>query len=100
MRLTSNDECEILGRIQKVADDGTPGECYAYSITGVKNKRVILFPNDSVTFAVAVGRDYTQRAVKITLESDVRKGKIDTLKGQVRDARRSANPLRASARLV
>lgn len=82
--MISNDECEILGRIQKLTDDGIPGECYMYSITGVKNKRVILLPNDSVTFAVAVGLNYTKRAVNIVLENETRKGKVETVKGQVR----------------
>lgn len=82
--MISNDECEILGRIQKLTDDGIPGECYMYSITGVKNKRVILLPNDSVTFAVAVGLNYTKRAVNIVLENEIRKGKVETVKGQVR----------------
>ncbi|CAF1160122.1 unnamed protein product [Adineta ricciae] len=82
VRLITIDECEILGRIQKITDDGTPGECYTYSITGVKNKRVILLPNDAVTFSVAVGRDYSKRAVNIVLENETRKGKIDTVKGQ------------------
>lgn len=81
--MITNDECEILGRIQKVTDDGIPGECYTYSITGVKNKRVILLPNDSVTFSVALGLDYSRRAVNIVLENEVRKGKVDTVKGQV-----------------
>jgi hypothetical protein len=78
-----NDECEILGRIQKLKDDGVPGECYTFSITGVKNKRVILLPNDSVTFSVAVGFDYSTRAVNIVLDNEVRKGKVDAVKGQV-----------------
>jgi hypothetical protein len=82
-----NDECEILGRIQKLKDDGVPGECYTFSITGVKNKRVILLPNDSVTFSVAVGFDYSTRAVNIVLENELRKGKIDTVKGQVKKFR-------------
>ncbi|CAF0873866.1 unnamed protein product [Adineta ricciae] len=82
VRMISNDECEVIGRIQKLTDDGMPGECYNYSITGVKNKRVILLPNDSVTFSVAVGLDYSKRAVNIVLENEVRKGKVDTVKGQ------------------
>ncbi|CAF0776592.1 unnamed protein product [Adineta steineri] len=82
IRLTNTDECEILGRIQKLTDDGTPGEFYTYSITGVKNKRMILLPNDLVTFSIAVGRDYSKRAVNIILENEMRKGKIDTVKGQ------------------
>ena len=82
--MLSNDECEILGRVQKINDEGVPGECYPFSITGIKNKRVILLPNDAVTFAVAVGRDYSTRAVNIVLENEVRKGKVDTVKGQVR----------------
>ena len=82
--MISNDECEILGRIQKINDEGIPGECYTYSITGVKNKRVILLPNDLVTFSVAVGLNYSKRAVNIVLENEVRKGKVDTMKGQVR----------------
>jgi hypothetical protein len=82
--MVSNDECEILGRIQKLTDDGVPGECYTFSITGVKTKRVILLPNDSVTFSVAVGLDYSTRAMNIILENEVRKGKVDTVKGQVR----------------
>jgi hypothetical protein len=81
--MISNDECEIFGRIQKVSDDGIPGECYTFSITGIKNKRVILLPNDAVTFSVAVGRDYSTRAVNIVLENETRKGKVDTVKGQV-----------------
>lgn len=81
--MITNDECEILGRIQKLTDDGIPGECYTYSITGVKNKRVILLPNDLVTFSVAVGLNYTRRAMNIVLENETRKGKIDTVKGQV-----------------
>ena len=81
--MISNDECEILGRIQKLTEDGVPGECYTFSITGVKNKRVILLPNDPVTFSVAVGRDYSTRAVNIVLENEVRKGKVDIVKGQV-----------------
>jgi cold shock CspA family protein len=82
VRMISNDECEIFGRIQKVSDDGIPGECYTFSITGIKNKRVILLPNDAVTFSVAVGRDYSTRAVNIVLENETRKGKVDTVKGQ------------------
>jgi len=82
--MIANDECEILGRIQKLKDDNIPGECYTYSITGVKNKRVILLPNDSVIFSVAVGLDYSTRAVNISLENEIRKGKIDTVKGQVK----------------
>ncbi|CAF0761612.1 unnamed protein product [Rotaria sordida] len=82
VRMITNDECEILGRIQKLNDDGIPCECYTYSITGVKNKRVILLPNDSVTFSVAVGLDYSTRAVNIVLDNEIRKGKIDTVKGQ------------------
>jgi hypothetical protein len=82
--MIANDECEILGRIQKLKDDNIPGECYTYSITGVKNKRVILLPNDSVIFSVAVGLDYSTRAVNIILENETRKGKIDTVKGQVK----------------
>ncbi len=81
--MITNDECEILGRIQKLTDDGIPGESFTYSITGVKNKRAILLPNDSVTFSVAVGFDYSKRAVNIVLENEIRKGKIDTVKGQV-----------------
>lgn len=81
--MVSSDECEILGRIQKLSDEGIPGECYTFSITGIKNKRVILLPNDPVTFSVAVGRDYSTRAVNIVLESEARKGKVDTVKGQV-----------------
>jgi len=80
--MISNDECEILGRIQKLTDDGIPCQCYTYSITGVKNKRVILLPNDLVTFSVAVGFNYSTRAVNIVLENETRKGKIDTIKGQ------------------
>ncbi|CAF4407626.1 unnamed protein product, partial [Rotaria sp. Silwood2] len=82
VRMITNDDCEILGRIQKLNEDGIPCECYTYSITGVKNKRVILLPNDSVTFSVAVGLDYSTRAVNIILENEMRKGKIDTVKGQ------------------
>ncbi|CAF3951002.1 unnamed protein product [Rotaria sordida] len=82
VRMISNDECEILGRIQKITDDGMPGECYTYSITGVKNKRVILLPNDSVTFSIAIGLDYSRRAANIILENEIRKGKVDTVKGQ------------------
>ncbi|CAF3428799.1 unnamed protein product [Rotaria socialis] len=82
VRMISNDECEVFGRIQKIADDGIPGECFTFSITGVKNKRVILLPNDSVTFSVAVGLDYSRRAVNIILENETRKGKVDTVKGQ------------------
>ena len=85
VRMISNDECEILGRVQKLSDDGIPGECYTFSITGIKNKRVILLPNDSVTFSIAVGHDYSTRAVNIVLENETRKGKVDTVKGQVRD---------------
>lgn len=81
--MISNEECEIIGRIQKISDDGIPGECYTFSITGVKNKRVILLPKDFVTFSVAVGLNYTTRAVNIVLENEVRKGKVDTVKGQV-----------------
>jgi hypothetical protein len=81
--MITNDECEIVGRIQKLTDEGNPGECYPYSITGVKNKRVILLPNDSVTFSVAVELNYSKRAVNIVLENEIRKGKIDTIKGQV-----------------
>ena len=81
--MITNDECEVLGRIQKITDEGIPGECYTFSITGVKNKRVILLPNDSVTFSVAVGLDYSTRAVNIVLENETRKGKVDTVKGQV-----------------
>jgi hypothetical protein len=81
--MITNDECEVLGRIQKITDDSIPGECYTFSITGVKNKRVILLPNDSVTFSVAVGLDYSTRAVNIVLENEARKGKVDTVKGQV-----------------
>ncbi|CAF3361762.1 unnamed protein product [Rotaria sp. Silwood1] len=82
VRMITNDDCEILGRIQKLNDDNIPCECYTYSITGVKNKRVILLPNDLVTFSVAVGLDYSTRAVNIILENEIRKGKIDTVKGQ------------------
>jgi hypothetical protein len=82
--MIANDECEILGRIQKLKDDNIPGECYTYSITGVKNKRVILLPNDSVIFSVAVGLDYSTRAANIILENETRKGKVDTVKGQVK----------------
>ncbi|CAF5169767.1 unnamed protein product, partial [Rotaria magnacalcarata] len=67
---------------QKITDDGIPGECFTFSITGVKNKRVILLPNDSVTFSVAIGQDYSRRAVNIILENETRKGKVDTVKGQ------------------
>jgi hypothetical protein len=81
--MITNDECEIIGRIQKLTDEGIPGECYPYSITGVKNKRVILLPNDLVTFSVAVEFNYSKRAVNIVLENEIRKGKIDTMKGQV-----------------
>jgi hypothetical protein len=81
--MISNDDCEIIGRIQKITDDGIPGECYTFSITGVKHKRVILLPKDLVTFSVAVGKDYSTRAVNIVLENEVRKGKVDTVKGQV-----------------
>ena len=81
--MISNDECELLGRIQKVNEDGVPGECYTYSITGVKKKRVVLLPNDTVTFSVAVGRDQSTRAINIVLKNEVRKGKIDIIKGQV-----------------
>lgn len=81
--MLTNDECEVLGRIQKLNDDGLPGECYTYSITGVKNKRVILLPNDLVTFSVAVALNYAKRAVNIVLENETRRGKIDTVKGQV-----------------
>jgi len=80
--MLTNDECEIIGRIQKLSDDGIPNECYTYSITGVKNKRVILLPNDLVTFSIAVGFDYSKRAVNIVLENEIRKGKIDIIKGQ------------------
>ena len=83
VRMISNEDCEIIGRIQKISDDGIPGECYPFSITGVKNKRVILLPKDFVTFSVAVGLNYTTRAVNIVLENEVRKGKVDTVKGQV-----------------
>ncbi|CAF3081035.1 unnamed protein product [Rotaria socialis] len=82
VRMITNDDCEILGRIQKLTADGNPGECFTYSITGAKNKRVILLPNDAVTFSVAVGLDYSQRAANIVLENEIRKGKIDTVKGQ------------------
>jgi hypothetical protein len=82
--MITNDECEVLGRIQKITDEGIPGECYTFSITGVKNKRVILLPNDSVTFSVALGLDYSTRAMNIVLENETRKGKVDTVKGQVR----------------
>ncbi|CAF3970262.1 unnamed protein product, partial [Rotaria magnacalcarata] len=82
VRMISNDECEVFGRIQKITDDGIPGECFTFSITGVKNKRVILLPNDSVTFSVAIGLDYSRRAVNIILENETRKGKVDTVKGQ------------------
>lgn len=82
VRMISNDDCEILGRIQKLSEDGTPAECYIYSITGVKNKRTILLPNDLVTFSVAVGVNYSTRAVNIVLENEIRKGKIETVKGQ------------------
>jgi hypothetical protein len=81
--MISNDECEVLGRIQKISDEGIPGDCYTFSITGIKNKRVILLPNDPVTFSVAVGHDYSTRAVNIVLDNETRKGKIDTVKGQV-----------------
>ena len=81
--MMSNDECEILGRIQKITDEGIPGECYTFSITGVKNKRVILLPNDSVTFSIAIGHDFSKRAVNIILENQIRKGKVDSVKGQV-----------------
>ena len=81
--MLTNDECAILGRIQKLTDEGIPGECYTYSITGVKNKRVILLPNDSVTFSVAVGPNYAKRAVNVVLENETRKGKVETVKGQV-----------------
>lgn len=81
--MITSDKCEILGRIQKLTDDGIPGECYTYSITGVKNKQVILLPNDLVKFSIAVGFNYTKRAVNIVLENEIRKGKIDTVKGQV-----------------
>ena len=91
--MISNDECEILGRIQKLTDDGIPGECYMYSITGVKNKRVILLPNDSVTFSVAVGLNYSKRAVNIVLENEIRKGKVETVKGQVRYFQRNKGQL-------
>lgn len=82
--MISADDCEIIGRIQKITDDGIPGECYSYSITGVKNKRVILLPKDLVQFSVAVGSDYSTRAVNIVLENEIRKGKVDTVKGQVK----------------
>ncbi|CAF1266558.1 unnamed protein product [Adineta steineri] len=82
VRMITNDDCEVLGRIQKIADDGIPGECYTFSITGIKNKRVILLPNDPVTFSVAVGLDYSKRAMNIVLENETRKGKVDTVKGQ------------------
>ena len=85
VRMISSDDCEILGRIQKLSEDGTPAECYIYSITGVKNKRTILLPNDLVTFSVAVGTNYSTRAVNIVLENETRKGKIETVKGQVTD---------------
>lgn len=81
--MISNDECEILGRLQKISDDGMPGECFTFGITGIKNKRAILLPNDSVTFSVAIGHDYSRRAVNIVLENEKRKGKIDSVKGQV-----------------
>ena len=81
--MLTSDDCEVLGRIQKITDDGVPGDCYSFSITGVKNKRVILLPNDSVTFSIAVGHDYSKRAVNIVLENETRKGKVDTVKGQV-----------------
>lgn len=83
VRMISNDDCEILGRIQKINENNIPGECFPFSITGVKNKRVILLPKDFVTFSVAVGLDYSKRAVNIVLENEVRKGKVDTVKGQV-----------------
>jgi len=79
----SNDECEIIGRLQKLTDDNTPGECYTFSITGIKNKRVILLPNDLVTFSIAVEQNYSTRAVNIVLENEIRKGKVDIVKGQV-----------------
>ena len=91
--MTSNDECEVLGQIQKITDDGKLGECYTFSITGVKNKRVILLPKDAVTFSVALGRDYSQRAVNIVLENEVRKGKIETVKGQVGSIHRRSREL-------
>lgn len=89
--MLNNDECEVLGRVQKLTDDGIPGECYTFSITGVKSKRVILLPNDAVTFSVAVGHDYSQRAVNVLLENEVRKGKVDTVKGQVSRRDRMSN---------
>ena len=81
--MISNDDCEILGRIQKLTENNIPGDCFTFSITGVKNKRVILLPKDLVTFSVAVGLDYSTRAVNIVLENESRKGKVETVKGQV-----------------
>ncbi|CAF0970741.1 unnamed protein product, partial [Didymodactylos carnosus] len=82
VRMLNNEECEVFGKIQKITDDGIPSEFYTYSITGVKNKRVILLPNDPVTFLIGVGLDYSTRAVNIVLENELRKGKVDTVKGQ------------------
>jgi hypothetical protein len=59
---------------------------YQFGFCGLSDKKIIIIAGDIVTFQVGINKiDGTKKAFNITKkEKDLRKGKIDSIKSQVR----------------
>lgn len=65
--------------------DGQSGDTYQFGMSGLSDKKMVLLVGDIVSFQIGISADGTKKAFNITKkEKDVKKGKVDSVKGQVR----------------
>ena len=70
-----------------LTSDGSEGERYSYGITSLADKRDFLQTGDVVRFQVAVVRGSgKKRATNIAAAREYIRAKVESVKGQVRDA--------------